>query len=248
MENWQDNLKSETGRTVRDYMLAAVEAAGSGRKLAEAIGRNKERIYNWASGEQLPKVRMLLEIEGKSGVSLDEYLPEIRRGMRAVEEIRKAGQGISKRDRAALGIGRNSWNDFLRGDRGADGLSLTTLFAVCRFHEGKIKPPPKPPRKKPRPAVQGELVVKAEPKRKLSAEERRREMAYGFYKQAMGAGDARDFDFGEAADGSYRFRTAHYDGIIDLRAMELRVIFRKTGRISVRRDLHAGQAMSVPRL
>ena len=95
-------------------------------------------------------------------------------------------------------------------------------------------------------------MVKAEPTakptRKLSAEEMRREMAYGFYRQAMGTGDARDFDFSEAADGSYRFRTAHYDGIIDLRAMELRVIFRRTGHISIRRDLHAGQAMPVPRL
>lgn len=252
MEIRQDNLKSETGRTVRDYMLAAVEATGGGRKLAEAIGRNEERIYNWASGAQLPKVRMLLGIEEKSGVSLDEYLPEIRRGMRAVEEMRKAGQGISKRDRAALGIGHNSWCDYMRGDRAADGLSLITLFAVCRFYEGKIKPLPKPPRKKPRPTAEGELVVKAEPTakptRKLSAEEMRREMAYGFYKQAMGTGDARDFDFGEAADGSYRFWTAHYDGIIDLRAMELRVIFRRTGRISIRRDLHAGQAMPVPRM
>ena len=147
-----ENLKSETGCTVRDYMLAAVEAAGSGRKLAEAIGRNEERIYNWASGEQLPKVRMLLKIEEKSGVSLDEYLPEIRRGMRAVEEMRKAGQGISKRDRAALGIGHNSWCDYMRGDRAADGLSLTTLFATCRFFEGKIKPLPKPPPRRRRAA------------------------------------------------------------------------------------------------
>ena len=41
-----ENLKSETGCTVRDYMLAAVEAVGSGRKLAEVIGRNEERISN----------------------------------------------------------------------------------------------------------------------------------------------------------------------------------------------------------
>ena len=195
---------------------------------------------------------MLLEIEEKSGVSLDEYLPEIRRGMRAVEEMRKAGQGISRRDRTALGIGHNNWCDYMRGDRAADGLSLTTLFAACRFFEGKIKPLPKPPRKKHRPTAEGEIVVKAEPtskpKRKLSAEEMRREMAYGFYRKAMDTGDARDFDFEEAADGSYRFRTAHYDGIIDLMAMELRVIFRRTGHISIRRDLHAGQIMPAPRL
>ena len=252
MDDRKDGLQSETGRTVRDYMLAAVEAAGSGRKLAEAIGRNEERIYNWASGNTEPKVRTLLEIEEKSGANLDEYLPEIRRGMRAAEELRKADRTISKRDRAALGIGHNNWCEYMRGDRAADGLSLTTLFAVCRFCEGKIKLLPKPPRKKPRPAVEGELVMDAKPtakpKRKLSAEERRREMAYGFYRQAMGTGDARGFDFGESADGIYRFRTTHYDGVIDLRAMELRVIFRRTGRISVRRDLHAGQALSVPRL
>lgn len=239
-------LKSKTGYTVRDYILAAIEAAGSGMKLARIIGRDKQNIYNYKNGAFTPKLSTLMRIEEKTGVSLDEYLPEIRGGMRAAEEMRKASQPVSLRDALTYGIARTYWYEYRRRKRTVEQLEINTLFGLCRMYE-KQKALSKP--RKPKEAKPANAAVKKEDcPRELSTEERRREMAYGFYRQAMGTGDARDFDFGEAADGSYRFRTAHYDGIIDLRAMELRVIFRRTGRISIRRDLHAGQAMPVPRM
>ncbi len=132
-------------------MFAAVAATGGvAFTLEKMIGR---KISAWVTDQCEPNYKSLIDIETASGVDLDEYLPEVKKGvalLRNAKEWAEAFNPTVLRQNADF-IGDQRGRDVLKGTLREDTLKISTLIGVCQYHEmwehGEIIIQPKEARK-----------------------------------------------------------------------------------------------------
>lgn len=126
-----------TGKTAIDFMRAAVTACGSAGTLAKRIGRAAGLVYKWLAGANEPSYGALIEAEQASGVSLDEYMPEIRRGaqlFRCAEEWREGLLPPALINRPPF-VGEEKLRKILKGNYREDTLTVRNLVGVCEYRK-----------------------------------------------------------------------------------------------------------------
>lgn len=122
-----------TGKTAIDFMKAAVSACGGASALARRIGCTAGLVYKWFAGANEPSCGALIKAEQASGVSLDDYMPEIKRG---AELFRCAGEWKAGLYPSVLihrppFIGKNKLCAILKGNYREDTLTVRNLAGVC---------------------------------------------------------------------------------------------------------------------
>lgn len=123
-----------TGKTAIDFVNAAVIACGSQTALANEAGLSTPSlVWAWLRGVCEPTYGALIAMERASGVSLDEYVPEVKRG---AELFRKAGEwkeGLSDSviNYAPSFISERKRVQILRGNCREDTLTMCNLVGVC---------------------------------------------------------------------------------------------------------------------
>lgn len=118
--------------------------------LEKMIGRN---MTSWLTNQCEPNYGSLINIEAASGVDLDEYLPEVKKGVALLRNAREWADAFNPtvlRQNADF-IGDARGRDALKGTLREDTLKISTLISVCRYREmwerGEIVVQPKETRR-----------------------------------------------------------------------------------------------------
>lgn len=225
----RDEIVSETGKNVLEYVRAAWKQTGLTQgAFARAIKASPTSTSCWISGRNEPTAGILLRMEAVSGVKLDDYVPEIKRGIELLRNVPKWSDGFVrwKMSRFGLNFGNKRIVEAREGLVNEGGrLVPNMLIRLCRYYEFWIK--------------YGDAGFKLSGGTLTDASEEE-QVAFDAYQKAMGNAGVQDFDFHRLREGVWEFSTERwYRGEIDLNENELRIYFMD-GALSFRRVLHAG--------
>ena len=224
-----DKVVSQSGKDISQYIQAALDKTGlSQGALSRAIKVNQSSFSGWINGRNEPTAGILKRIEAVSGVSLDEYVPEINRGIELLQNVSKWSDGFVrwKMARFGLNFGEKRLSEAKNGIVNVYGrLVPNMLIRLCRYYEFWTK--------------YGDSAFRMSGEKLPDADEEE-QAAFDAYQEIMGNAGVKDFDFHRIQEGLWEFHTERwYRGEIDLNENELRIYY-KNGNLSFRRTIHAG--------
>ncbi len=225
----QDNI-SLTGKTVTEYVIDAFEGTKMTRsQFARAVNASEASVCGWLKGLNEPTVKVLRKIETVSGLPIEEYLPEVDRGVELLRTAPEWPDGFVRWKMARFGVtfGDKRMQEARCGICNENGkLSPSMLVRFCRYYDYWQK--------------HGDAVFRLNGGKMPDGISDEELTAFNVYQSIMGRASVNDFHFCKLRKGVWQFETERwYRGEIDLNEKELRIYSKLDGELSFRRKLNA---------
>lgn len=211
-----------TGRDLKEYVKDAIDHAGmSLTDFGQHADTPRSRVSLCYAGRMVPSVRLLHRIENVSGLKVEEYIPEFERGLMLLRNAASWQDGFKheKLRKYGVSISGERCNDALRGVIHDEKLSVKTLIDLCNYYdwwsEQKTHEKEKPIRLED---IGEEIIFKA-------------------YQKVLGTSNVRTFNLHQENPKLWKSETNCYLIEFDIAANELRVIWKQSGTLSIKRKL-----------
>lgn len=240
-----------TGKTFSQYVLDRMDERGmSTIQFATFIGESTRSVYRWIREECEPSLTIIRRIEDKFRISINSYIPEINRGVAILENWPSWREGFKPAAMRDHGItfGNGRFNAIRQGYVKEYGLTIRNLIVVCEYYDDwiaknggeKIEADGEMVYVSPEEEEVDEESYKAKAEKELEDDEPRYKEAMKAMRWAIGCFDGAEFKLKRTRKNVWRFETRHfYVCEIDFAEKELRVYYKKDGKLSFRRELYA---------
>lgn len=211
-----------TGRDLKEYVKDAIDHAGMNlTDFGQRADAARSQVSLWYAGRMIPSVNSLHRIENVSGLKVKEYIPEFERGLMLLRNAASWRDGfrIEKLRQYGVSISEERCADALRGVIHDEKLAVKTLIDLCNYYDWWSK------------------QKTHEKEAPIRLEDIGKEIIFKAYQKVLGTSNIRTFNLHQENPKLWKSETDCYRIEFDIAANELRVIWKQSGTLSIKRKL-----------